>query len=69
MENPKEPSDSFVDKLAALVSHEADECPVCSEHVEYLVQLDGYVYAQPCVCRLWQGNVPPTWWDSEMYSG
>lgn len=62
MENPKAPADTFVDKLFALIGHQSDECPVCSARVAYLVKLDGNVYAQPCACRLWQGNVPATWW-------
>lgn len=69
MENPPQPADRFVDKLAALVSHQSDECPFCGQHVEYLVQLDRDVYAQPCKCRLWRGSVPSTWWISELYSG
>jgi hypothetical protein len=69
MENPQEPAAPFVDKLAALVSRQTDECATCGQQVEYLVQLDGDVYAQPCKCRLWHGNVPPTWWVSEMHSG
>ncbi len=69
MENPQEPFDSFADKLAALVRHETNECPLCSARVDYLVQIDGDVYAQPCACRLWQGNVPAGWWMSEQHSG
>ncbi len=61
MENPQEPTPSFVDKLAALVSHQSDECPVCSARVDYLAQLDGKVYAQPCTCLLWHGDIPATW--------
>ncbi len=69
MENPQKPTDAFSDKLAALVRHETDVCPLCSARVEYLVQIDRHVYAQPCACRLYQGDVPATWWISEQYTG
>ena len=63
MQSREEFSVSFARRVEALVSRETDECPICARHVEHLVNPDGNTYAQPCSCQLWQGNLPPAWWQ------
>ena len=62
MESTDDPGNSFAGRLAALVNRQNEKCPVCSKRVEYLVELDGNVYAQPCKCKLWKGHILLNWW-------
>ncbi len=55
------PSSQFLQKLTALMTRVANECPVCSSTVKELRQIGPHVYAKPCGCHLWQGTVPETW--------
>jgi hypothetical protein len=64
MENTDDTGDSFASRLAALVNRQSEKCPICRNHVEYLVERDGDVYALPCNCKLWKGRIPSSWWDT-----
>jgi hypothetical protein len=50
-----------MNKMAALIGRESDECFRCGRTVSALEQIGRSVYARPCGCRLWQGNVPEAW--------
>lgn len=65
MENSVENEGAFVDKLAALIRRKSDKCPICGACVKHLIKLGEYIHSQPCNCRLWQGNLPASWWGRE----
>ncbi len=52
---------SFIRKFNALSSRESEECLHCGAHVEMLEQVGRSVYARPCECKQFQGNVPEAW--------
>jgi hypothetical protein len=52
---------AFLNKMAALMSRESEDCCQCGKHVERMEKVGRCVYARPCNCRLWQGKVPQAW--------
>lgn len=52
---------AFLDKLRAFMAHETEDCIQCGKHVTRLQKVGRCVYAVPCGCRLWQGNIPEAW--------
>lgn len=50
-----------VERLNAFGRRETENCPHCGQHVARLQQIGRCVYAQPCGCRIWQGQVPEAW--------
>jgi hypothetical protein len=52
---------AFVEKLNALNNGDSDKCIHCGAVVTSMRKVGRCVYAKPCDCRLWQGNIPPAW--------
>lgn len=48
-------------KFLAFNARETEACLSCGQHVTRLEKIGRCVYAFPCGCRLWQGNVPKVW--------
>jgi hypothetical protein len=51
----------FLIKLAAFSARETDNYVHCGKQVKSLRKVGRSVYASPCNCRMWQGNVPAAW--------
>jgi hypothetical protein len=51
----------YLTKLAAFNKRETDICIYCGKQVKSLRKVGRCVYASPCGCRVWQGNVPEAW--------
>lgn len=51
----------MVKKIALFSSGESDECIHCEKKIDYLSKHGRSVYAYPCQCRIWQGNIPDKW--------
>ncbi len=56
--------EAFFEKLAAFSKRESEECPHCGQQVVSMVKSGRCVYLHPCMCRLWQGDIPETWQDA-----
>lgn len=48
-------------RFVALMHRETEFCMHCGEHILKLNKVGHCVYAEPCGCRLWQGNIPKIW--------
>lgn len=53
--------EKFLENLKLFNDRVDDDCLVCGKKVTQLVKRGRCVYAQPCGCRLWQGQIPGAW--------
>lgn len=51
----------YIKRLNSLQNGKTDICPQCGERISSMRKIVRCVYAQPCNCRLWQGEVPQAW--------
>ena len=71
MSEDKEPIDPEIAAIArkymlsmmSFENRETEDCPACDQHVDKLDKIGRCVYARPCGCRIWQGNIPAAWKD------
>lgn len=61
IEQEQKEIDAFVEKLNALSDGSSRNCIHCGAIVTSMRKVGRCVYAEPCGCRLWQGDVPPAW--------
>ena len=52
---------NFFIKLEAITDRRTEDCPHCGKHVSSMIKIGRCVYARPCDCRLWQGQIPQKW--------
>lgn len=53
----------FVEHMNRLEKRETDLCPYCGTPIVSLHKIVRCVYASPCNCRLWQGDIPQAWME------
>lgn len=51
----------FIGKLEALIAGKSKECPHCGKQIEEMHQVGRSVYAGPCGCRQYQGQLSKAW--------
>jgi len=53
--------EDILQQMTRFMAREIEDCYICGKHVDRLEKIGRCVYASPCGCRLWQGNVPKMW--------
>jgi hypothetical protein len=48
-------------QIAQLMQGTSKVCLHCGHTIQAMEKIGRSVYARPCGCRLWQGNVPEAW--------
>lgn len=61
IEEEKRQLAAWFTRFAAFESGESDACPQCGETVESAEEIGRCVYARPCGCRVFQGELPERW--------
>lgn len=51
----------FLQRMTDFTFRKTEDCIHCGKHVSRLQKVGRCVYASPCGCRLWQGNIPAAW--------
>ncbi len=53
--------DPFLVWLGEFLERRTEQCWTCKGPIAHLDQVGRCVYARPCGCRLWRGEVPKAW--------
>lgn len=53
----------FIVRLSDFSARKTEDCPHCKITIQYLEKIGNSVYADPCGCRIWQGEIPKVWND------